>query len=82
MKIRDSQAQLNGDETCYVMPSKGLEIVADDGRTLFSISLKDNVLRVDSGAFCKHGGTLLDNEFLIAPHAANCVKLIKKVYEQ
>lgn len=82
MKVRDLQAQLDGDDTVVAMPSGGLEIVGDDGRTLFSISLKDNVLRVDAGSISKHGGKILDHNFLIAVRASNCINIIKTELKQ
>lgn len=80
MKIRDSFATLNGDSTVYEMPSGGLEIVADDGRPLFGIRLKDGVLHIDSGMVCKHEGRMLDDRFAIKPVAANCVDIEKLEY--
>jgi hypothetical protein len=34
-----------------------------------------------AGHICRHGDVLLDDRFLIRPRAANCVDLIKPVYE-
>lgn len=78
IKIRDLEAQLNGDDEVICMPSGGLEIVGDDGKILFTITLKGNVLRVDGGNICRHEGKILDNEFLIEPRASNYINLIKK----
>lgn len=33
MKIRDSHARINGDEATHDMPSGGLDVIADDGRS-------------------------------------------------
>jgi hypothetical protein len=56
MKIRDSHAVISGSDEEYEMPSCGLDIIAEDGRTMFSISIRDNVLSVDGGMVCKHKG--------------------------
>jgi len=74
MKIRDGHARLNGDKTEYEMPSGSLDIIADDGRTLFGISLeKDGSIRVDSGSHCKHGGIGFEDTIQIIPRATNVV---------
>lgn len=81
MKIRDRNASLNGDDSCYVMPSGGLEIVGDDGRALFSIEIKDGVLNVQTGVACKHGGKVLDNRLVVIPHSANFLSIARPPYE-
>jgi len=62
--------------TEYGIPSNGLEIIADDGRTLFSVSLaNDGVLRVKAGHICQHYGKFLDDTFKIKPIATNLIEL-------
>lgn len=74
MKIRDAHAQLNGDKTEHTMPSGSLDIISDDGRRLFGISLeKDGSIRVDAGHGCKHGGSVYDDILTVKPVAANVV---------
>lgn len=81
MKLRDSHATLSNDKTEYVMPSGGVQIIADDGRTLFDITLnKDGTIRVGAGHVCKHNGELLDDRILIHPIASNCVNLVRPIY--
>lgn len=81
MKIRDSFATINGDSNIIEMPSNGLEIVADDGRTLFRINLnKDGSIDVDTGMLCKHSGKLLDTGMTIRPRATNIVKIERPEY--
>ena len=80
MKIRDAHARINGDETAYEMPSGGINIIADDGNTLFSIDLKDNVLSIESGHVCKHGGRILDDSYSIKPRASNLIIITKDEY--
>ena len=80
MEIRDSFAVINGDNKTITIPSNGLDIVADDGRTLFGISIKDNVLRIDAGNFCKIGDKIFDDKLIIKPIAVNCIELTKCEY--
>jgi len=62
--------------TEYGIPSNGLEIIADDGRTLFNVSLaNDGVLRVKAGHICQHYGKFLDDTFKIKPIATNLIEL-------
>jgi len=83
MKIRDGNAVINGDKTEHELPSGGLEIIADDGRsTLFSVNLrKDGTLRIDAGTYCKHGGKILEDRILIKPEASNVVSIIRPEYK-
>lgn len=81
MKIRDSHATLNGDETTHDLPSGGLQIVAGDGRSLYEvILLKTGVLQIRMGMVCRHGGKLLDDTLLIKPVASNVVEIIRPEY--
>lgn len=78
MKIRDCHATLNGDKTTYTMPSGGLEILADDGRTLFSVRMEEGAeISVWSGSYCKHNRKLWQDRFVIVPHASNVVHFRK-----
>lgn len=80
MKVRDSNSTLNGCTKVTEMPSGGLEIISDDGSTLFEISLSGNVLSVSGGQFCKHENKTLDDRFSIKPVGSNRIELIKDVY--
>ena len=80
MKIRDAHARINGDKTVYEMPSGGINIIADDGNTLFSIDLKDNVLSLKSGHVCRHGDRILDDRYSIRPRASNLIEVVKSEY--
>ena len=76
MRIRDAHAAISGDMTEYGIPSGGLEIIADDGRTLFSVSLaKDGSLRVTAGHICQHYGKFLDDTLKIKPISTNLIEL-------
>jgi len=79
MKVRDSFATLNKDETVTNMPSGGLDIIADDGRSLFSLRLaKDGTLEVYGGVYCKHAGLTLDGVISVIPRAANLIYVRKE----
>ena len=81
MRIRDGHAILNGNKTEYVMASGSLDIISDDGRTLFGISLqKDGTIRLDAWHTCKHQGVVLDDRILIKPIATNAVNIGRPEY--
>jgi hypothetical protein len=80
MKIRDSHAAVNGEFDTQEMPSGSLDIIADDGRTLFSLRLKDGVLEVSSGGICKHADQVLNEGLTIAPRYANLVSISRLPY--
>jgi hypothetical protein len=80
MKVRDGFSRLNGDETRYDISSDVIEIIADDGRELFSIVLeKDGSIRVGISEFCKHNGVMLDSSGIsITPIASNCFNVKRR----
>ena len=80
MKIRDAHARINGCDEVFEMPSGGINIIADDGQTLFSIDLDDNVLKIEAGHVCKHGGRILDDKYHIRPRAGNLITITKDEY--
>ena len=81
MEVRDSFATLNNDTTIMSMPSGALEIVADDGRTLFYLRVaKDGSLEVSGGDFCKHDGLVLEERISVLPRASNVVYIRKELY--
>lgn len=75
MKIRDGHAVISGDNTEYEMPSGSCDIIADDGRTLFSFKLEDDGgVYVSAGGCCKHNDAVLDDGPLhILPRASNSI---------
>lgn len=79
MKIRDSHAAVNGEFETLTMPSGSVDIIADDGRTLFSVRLKDGHLEISAGGVCKHQGDLLDEKLLIAPRYTNQVFVSRSI---
>lgn len=83
MRIRDAHATINGDKTEYAMPSGALDIIADDGKDLFSIALSDDgSIRISAGAFCKHGGVILEDRLYVRPVASNVVTIHKPKYKK
>lgn len=74
MKVRDPHLKINGVDSQYDISSDVLDIIADDGRELFSIALgKDGSIRIDAPGCCKHNGVILDSAGLsIMPIASNC----------
>jgi len=78
MRIRDAHAILNGCKDTFECPSGGLDIIADDDRTMFSVKLEPSgELSVWSGTYCNHKGKILSDHFVIVPHASNVVHFRK-----
>jgi len=78
MRIRDKFATVNGDVTEHVMPSEGLQIISDDGRTMFSITLQgDGSLDISGGNYCKFNGQILTELLMVRPKASNSIEVIK-----
>lgn len=81
MKIRDSHASVQGDFSTITMPSGGLEVVGDDGRTLYTIKLDGGKLNVMAGGICKFDGVVLDDKLSILPLYRNSVVIERPKYE-
>lgn len=81
MKIRDSYAEINGEKETIEMPSGALDVIADDGRTLFCIKLEDGAIEVSTASFCKHEGRLYDTPISIKPRASNVVRVIREKWK-
>ncbi len=82
MKVRDGHATVNGDPTEHTMPSGSVEIIADDGRTLFSITEHDGCLNIHAGMVCKHKGEILDDRLMVIPIACNRIEIRRPVYSE
>jgi len=80
MKIRDSHNLINGIDETIEFKSRTIDIVADDGRTMFSLSIDGNELTLYAGNICKHAGAILDDRFVIKPKSGNCVTIVKTEY--
>lgn len=72
MKIRESNARINGDGTIYDFNHGPIEIIADDGN-LFRLRLYDDGrLEISSGiAACEFGDRILSEKMSVQPIAAN-----------
>lgn len=83
MKIREMHASVNGSCEQFNMESGGLEIIAEDGRTLFCISFRagePGQIEISTGSFCKHEGAMLDTGILVKPIASNVVAVRRNIY--
>jgi hypothetical protein len=59
-----------------------IDIIADDGRVLFTIYEKsDGGLEISSGGCVKHNDVMLDSEIEISLKAANVFTVKRKVYK-
>jgi len=69
-------------EVGFVIPSGSIDILADDGRQLFSINeLQGGSLEINTSMVCKHKDKLLDTRITIEPKATNCLILSRKEYK-
>jgi hypothetical protein len=82
VKVRDKHATINGTADDVTNFPNGIEIVTDDGRSLFDISLnEDGTLEIFGGTHCKFNNKILTDNFTIQPLAFNCVRLIKNEHK-
>lgn len=82
MIIRDIYATIENDKTINEYKSNGFEIVADDGKTLYSIRLTEGGrLEISGGSFCKHENVLLDERLIVQPRASNFIHVSRCKYE-
>jgi hypothetical protein len=82
MKIRDLHATVKGDTTEFTMESGGLNIISDDGRVLFSITLTENGgIIIDAGVVCRFKGKKLDDMLAVYPIACNKVNIARNPYK-
>ena len=81
MKIRDGRATLNGDNTVTEIASDEIEIVADDGRTLFGVRMRpDGSILLHAGHVCKHLDVILDDRMSIAPRDCRSITVSRIPY--
>lgn len=77
MKIRD-----DGSEEIFDIPLNGFEILADDGRSLYSLRMNSKgILEISVIGVCKHHNTLLDDNLLISPYGTNSIKIARPEYK-
>lgn len=80
IKARDSYATINGDNTTHDYLN-GIEIIADDGRPLFSISLlEDGSIEVSTNMVVKHNGVMLEDDMHIVPKSVCRVVIKREIY--
>ena len=59
-----------------------IDIIADDGRVLFTIfGYSDGGLVISSGGCVKQKGVILDNNLEITPNSVNMITVSRKVYK-
>lgn len=82
MKIKDTYGKLlDINKPDLLETGNSIEVLADDGCTLFGIELKeDGRLRIDFGSTCKHDGKLLDTTGAVIPIASNCLYVRRDEY--
>ena len=82
MKIRDSYDRLNNDADSTVY-NQSIDIVADDGRTLFSIRMVNmRTIEVSAGLVCKQEGILIDDVFSIKPVSVKRIQIQRDLYKE
>lgn len=82
MIVRDADSVKNGESKTVAIASGTLDVVADDGRTLFSLTLQpDGGLLVTGGVPAKHGGLLLSEKITIEPRDRARV-VVRRIVEQ
>ena len=78
MIIRETYNSGNEIELSY----GSIDVIADDGRVMLSIEIKDNGIEVISSNTCKHKGVVLDNKPTIIPIARNVIKIELPEYKK
>lgn len=76
MKIRDRFAGIS-DDSVVLNFENGIQIVADDGRTLFDIHLNGGCLVVNGGDDCVFEGKNLEGRLFMKPHSSNQITVFK-----
>lgn len=80
MKIQTFSDRVDGKDNVIDIDNKGLEILSDDGKALYRLTLVDGNLVVMSGGFCVHEDKQLDDVIMVQPLATNKVSIERKVY--
>lgn len=72
MRIRDSY---EGKMDSLVIKGESMDIIADDGKTLFGIELKpDGSLQIHGGSgYCKFNGKVFEGTLIIEPVVSNVI---------
>lgn len=79
MKIRDSYGEKKID-----LPSGGVLIIAEDGRTLFEIRLaRGGVgIEISGGDVCKVQDVIYDEQITVAPVSSNRIRVFRQPYKE
>lgn len=81
MKIK--QTYLNEGNKVINIDHDAIDILADDGRELFSIHQKpDGSIEVSASSTIKHGGAILENLISIEPRCSNVVTIRRREYKK
>lgn len=82
LKVRDGHATLNGDKTEHEMPSGSMDIIGQDGKTLFCITLGHAAdLQISAHGVLKHDEVLLDDKIGVRPWDSSRVLIVRLPYE-
>ena len=64
-----------------VIENNSIDILADDGRTLYSLELnEDGQLTVSTSSTVKVNEKILDSQVIVKPKASNVVKISREEY--
>lgn len=78
MIIRDTY----GERKLTSVQGDCIEIMAEDGRELFSVELKeDGSIYVRASSFCKFNGEVLDTSLIVKPVASNLISVKREEYK-
>lgn len=65
-----------------ISDTQSIDIVADDGGTLFTLSVsEEGVLEIATSGAVKHNGKVLDTGILIVPKCSNVIKVQREIYQ-
>lgn len=83
MRIRDTDAPLNGDKTVHDIGTNRIDILGDDRGQLFCITLhEDGILEVRANQSCRvNGGPSLDNMLRINPVSSSTIRISREVFD-
>ena len=80
MRIQKFSDRIDGKESIIDINKNGLEILSDDGGTLYRLTMENGKLMVVTGGFCEHENQQLDDVLLVQPLASKKVALERRVY--
>ena len=75
MKIKDTDTGV-----VHEFTGTQIEILADDGNTLYHLVDQPEGMHVFAGDVCKHKGFMLDTTLQITPICCNAVSIQREVY--